>query len=104
MTAPVTGPREHGFEPDSAITPFIGNAKICILEIPEYIQPSADKAEAATLQRTELHPQNDPRLPHSALDGQHMGQWYLVVGDNSLSRDPPLQKTRQALRNTNPFC
>lgn len=27
MTAPVTGSREHGFEPNLEITPFIDNAK-----------------------------------------------------------------------------
>ena len=71
MTAPVTGSREHGVEPNPAITPFIDNAKSpAFSKSPEYPQPSADKAEAAASWRTEQHPPATRGwTAHSALDG-----------------------------------
>lgn len=102
MTAPVTGSREHGFEPHLAITPFIDKAKPppWRLECP---QPPAEKAGAAAPQ-TELHRQSHPRLHPSALDAQHEGQWKLLVevGDGHPG-DPTLRKTRKHAGSPIPF-
>lgn len=108
MTAPVISSREHGFQPNPAITPLIDKAKSAFSETPSTLSLQLVNQGLPPCGEQNCTPklQAAPQCPRRG--GTHgpveAAPFTEVVLEGSLSRHPRLQRSQPAQKNPNPFC